>query len=144
MSNFIDGSQIDAVLKIAFVALLLVAAVQSWRLARIETRLVQARQDAAEMALERDGVMVELVRSHRSLAELELNAADRQAGLRVCSALAGERQDDAADAIERFEAAADAHEARMHALRAADPTLGESRFETANRMIAEALKARPA
>lgn len=139
MPNFIAGHTLDLVLGVVLIALLLATALLSLRLARAETRLTEADRKSAEIALERDGVLVELVRTHSVVARLEEDVIREQqtrqnaAGLRVVAS---------STELERFEAAAEAHEARMKALLAADPTAVESRLETASRLINDALNAR--
>jgi hypothetical protein len=138
--NFVHGPNIDLALGGLLVILLLATGVLSVRLARAESRLAHIRHESAETALERDGVLVELVRSHRTVAQLEQQAVDREQGLRASLAQVGRRLVDADSEMERFEAAGEAHEARMLALLAADPHAAESRFQSANRMIADALR----
>lgn len=136
-----DGSTLDLILGIVLVGLLGATGVLSIRLARAEGLLAEIDRKNAELALERDGALVELVRVHSVVAALEQQAAQqgRQGdGL----AAAGLRLVASTTELERFEAAAEAHEARMKALLAADPKAVESRFETASRMINDALNAR--
>lgn len=143
MLNFLDGPNLDLAMRIALVGLLVATGALSVRLALAETRLAHAGRESAEMALERDGAIVELVRSHSVVAQLEEEAAAREEQLRAASAKTGLRLVAASTELERFEAAAEAHEARMLALlRATDPQALEGRIETANRMISEALRSR--
>lgn len=141
MQTFIDGQSLDLILGIVLIGLLGVTGVLSIRLARAETLLAETSRKSAEIALERDGALVELVRIHSVVAELEQRVA-HQDQLRAGLGEAGLRLVSSSTELERFEAAAEAHEARMKALLAADPTAVESRFEAASRMINDALSAR--
>jgi hypothetical protein len=140
MPHFIDGPGFDLALRITLVVLLIATAALSVRLALAEARLAAAGRENVEIALERDGVLIELVRSHSVVAQMERDAAEEQ--LRAASSAAGLRLVEASTEVERFEAAAEAHEARMQALLAADPKAVESRIEAASRMINDALQAR--
>ena len=140
MLNLIDGPSLDLALRIALGVLLIATAALSIRLALAEARLAAAGRESAEIALERDGVLVELIRSHSVVAQMERDAVEEQ--FCVASSAAGPHLAAASSEIERFEAAAEAHEARMRALLAADPHAIESRVEAASRMIKDALQAR--
>lgn len=140
MLSLIDGPHIDMALKGALVLMLLATAAISVRLARAETRLARASREAAEAAFERDGALAEQVRGQGGLAGLEHEIAPSEDSLRASAALVGERLIQAETEVERFEAAADARALRMRNLLAADPRIGETRFQTADRMIAEALR----
>jgi hypothetical protein len=143
--NWIDGPNLDMALRVTLVGLLVATGVLSVRLALAETRLAAVGRESAEMALERDSAFVELVRSHSIVAELEQEVVARETRLREESATAGLRLVAASTDLERFEAAAEAHETRMRALlQATDPRLVEGRIELANRMISEALRTRGA
>ncbi|HJV42578.1 hypothetical protein [Caulobacter sp.] len=96
-------------------------AVVAWlatRLLRLRARLARVRREMADLSADRDGILAELAQTRERLAE------SRQA--------AG-----------RAQAAAAELEVRFKALPRIERQFGESRCETANRVIVEALRDRP-
>lgn len=142
-STFLDtlgGPALGEAAKIFAVALLVAFVVVGVRLVGADARLAHARRQTAEVAAERDRALAELIASRDAIARLEQALAEQDENIRINMASADRRLAEAQLAVGRAEAVAVAREGRIRDLLAADPRSGESRCETANRLITDALR----
>lgn len=112
-------------LSVAVVAFLVVRAITARGRLAETLRVLQLVSD------QRDEALSALEQSRQTIADLEHRLASQGDSVRLSMALIDERLAEASRAKAR--------EARIKRLLAADPTAGESRVETANRLIGEAL-----
>jgi hypothetical protein len=94
-------------------------------------RLAEALRALRRASDQRDDALSALERSRQTIADLELRLASQTDGARLSMAAIDERLAEARRA--------QARETRIRRLLAADPRAGESRVETASRLIGEAL-----
>lgn len=94
-------------------------------------RLVEAMRALRRASDQRDEALSALEQSRQAIADLERQLASQGDSIRLSMAVIDERLTEARRAKAR--------EARIKRLLAADPSAGESRVETANRLIDEAL-----
>lgn len=112
-------------LSVALVAFFVVRAIA------VRGRLAETSRVLQLVSDQRDEALNALEQSRQTIAELENRLASQGDSVRLSMALIDERLAEASRAKAR--------EARIKRLLAADPTAGESRVETANRLIGEAL-----
>ncbi len=94
-------------------------------------RLVETMRALRRASDQRDEALSALEQSRQAIADLERQLASQGDSIRLSMAVIDERLTEARRAKAR--------EARIKRLLAADPRAGESRVETANRLIDEAL-----
>lgn len=97
----------------------------------LRARLVEAMRALRRASDQRDEALSALEQSRQAIADLERQLASQGDSIRLSMAVIDERLTEARRAKAR--------EARIKRLLAADPRAGESRVETANRLIDEAL-----
>jgi hypothetical protein len=128
------------VAKILSVLLIGVVVVLGFRLAAADGRLALAKSQAALAAAQRDRALADLAVSRSNVASLGQALAAQNDSLREGKAAADKRLLDAQHAIDKAQADAGAREVRIRALLADAPQPGETRCDSANRLINEALK----
>jgi len=118
LTSFPDAPAVILAAQVLSIGLPAVVAWLATRLLHLRARLARARRDLADISADRDGLLAELAQTRERLAE------SRQA--------AG-----------RAQAAAAELEVRFKPRPQIERQFGESRCETANRVIVEALRDRP-
>jgi hypothetical protein len=128
------------VAKILSVILIGVVVVLGFKLAAADGRLILAKGQAATATAQRDRALTDLAVSRGNVAGLSQALADQNESLRESKAVADKRLLDAQHAIDKAQADAGVRETRIRALLADAPRPGETRCDSANRLINEALK----
>lgn len=132
MMNSLAGAELAPLLiKILWLLSLAGAMVVGVRSIAVRGSLDEALRELRRTGDQRDEAMKALEQSRRTIADLERRLAAQGGAGRLSMPVIDERLAE----VERSKA----REARIKRLIAADPSAGESRVETANRLIGEAL-----